>query len=65
MTPESPGAAVMQALRNRILVVTAANPPVHALAANVRRELRAAIEACGKPVLAGTCAFAQHDPVFG
>jgi 3-hydroxyacyl-CoA dehydrogenase len=48
MTPEHSGHAVRQELRSRILVVTVDNPPVNALAAKVRRELRAAIEAAEK-----------------
>jgi 3-hydroxyacyl-CoA dehydrogenase len=44
MTPEHSGRAVRQELRSGILVVTVDNPPVNALGANVRRELRDAIE---------------------
>jgi 3-hydroxyacyl-CoA dehydrogenase len=48
MTPDAFEVAVKQELRNRVLVVTVYNPPVNALGVNVRRELRAAIEAAGK-----------------
>ena len=45
MTPASSVDTVRQELRGHILVVTVDNPPVNALGATVRRELRAAIEA--------------------
>ncbi|MBP0594966.1 enoyl-CoA hydratase/isomerase family protein [Paraburkholderia sp. LEh10] len=48
MTPESSGDSVKQALRDGILVLTVDNPPVNALGASVRHELRAAIEAAGR-----------------
>jgi 3-hydroxyacyl-CoA dehydrogenase len=48
MTPDAFEVAVKQELRSRVLVVTVDNPPVNALGVNVRRELRAAIEAAGK-----------------
>jgi 3-hydroxyacyl-CoA dehydrogenase len=48
MTPESSGDAVRLALHNCIRVVTVDNPPVNALGVNVRRELRAALEAAEK-----------------
>ncbi|MFM0032436.1 hypothetical protein PQR70_40170 [Paraburkholderia madseniana] len=45
MTPVSPGDGVRLAPHNCILVVTVEDPPANALGVNVRRELRAAIEA--------------------
>jgi 3-hydroxyacyl-CoA dehydrogenase len=48
MTPEQTGHAVRRELCNRILVVTVDNPPVNALGANVRRQLRDAIQAAEK-----------------
>ncbi|MGF6507899.1 enoyl-CoA hydratase/carnithine racemase [Paraburkholderia sp. 32] len=48
MTPEPTGYAVGRELCNRILVITVDNPPVNALGANVRRQLRDAIEAAEK-----------------
>ncbi|AUT65514.1 3-hydroxyacyl-CoA dehydrogenase NAD-binding domain-containing protein [Paraburkholderia terrae] len=48
MTPESTGHAVRRTLRNRILVITVDNPPVNALGANVRHQLRDAIQAAEK-----------------
>jgi 3-hydroxyacyl-CoA dehydrogenase len=45
MTLGSTAGVVTQEVLSRILVVTVDNPPVNALGANVRRELRAAIEA--------------------
>ncbi|SAK67983.1 3-hydroxyacyl-CoA dehydrogenase NAD-binding domain-containing protein [Caballeronia ptereochthonis] len=45
MTPEASADAVRQAVHGRVFVVTVDNPPVNALGAQVRSQLRAAIEA--------------------
>jgi len=45
MTPEASANAVRQELHGRILVVSVDNPPVNALGAQVRYQLRAALEA--------------------